>query len=310
MPADTHITLLGPQRSPRLDEVVAALGLTGPFATINAGWQEREPEDDLLDELLGGRSTNLRLWQRMQEIWEQDPEYAEADAQRRRTLEEMQQLYLLGLDYALEAILDLRQRTPRDAWVLTTALEDAEQIVRDMDARHLDRVAELYADFWQRTRPHARPAVAAARESVVRELDGAEAVVVTGGHVGVLLGALHLFNIAPALARPVVAWGAGAMALTERVVLFHDRSAHGRAAVETFAAGLGLVKDTIALPSARDRLDLSNEFRMSMLHRRFAPARCLLLDSGVEVRVGDDGRLPGGAPVLGPDGTVVGTEVA
>lgn len=303
MPADAHVTLLGPQRTPRLDQVVATLGLTGPFATINAGWQEREPDDELLDSMLGGRSINLRLWHRMQQVWEADPAFAEADLRRRLVLEEMQELYLLGLDHAMAAITEISRHHPRDPSVTGTALDDAEQIVRDMDARHLVRVQEVYDAFWDATSPHDRPAVAQARELVEAELADVEAVVVTGGHVGVLLGALHLFNIAPALVKPVIAWGAGAMALTERVVLFHDRAAHGPAIAETYAAGIGVIKAAVALPSARERLDLGDAERMARLHRRFAPARALLLDAGAQVHVGRDGRLPEGAPVLGADGS-------
>ena len=47
--------LLGPQRRPTLDAVVRSLGLPGPFATVTAGWQEREPDDGELRALLGGR---------------------------------------------------------------------------------------------------------------------------------------------------------------------------------------------------------------------------------------------------------------
>ncbi|MGI8946925.1 MAG: hypothetical protein ACR2FV_02895 [Ornithinimicrobium sp.] len=307
-PIEPHVTLLGPQRTPRLARVVDALGLCGPFATINAGWREREPEDELLDSSLGGDSVNLRLWHRMQQVWDADPEFAEADRQRRHTLEELQQLYLLGLDHAMSAVAELRAHQPRDPAVLPAALADAERIIRDMDTRHLGRVAELYGAFWDETRPHERSAVAHERQEIAQVLDGTEAVVLTGGHVGVLLGALHLFTIAPALARPVIAWGAGAMTLTERVVLFHDRATHGPAIAETYAAGLGLLKDAVALPSARDRLDLSDHARMAMLGRRFAPARCLLLDAGVRVDVGPDGMLPAGAPVLGLDGSA--TELA
>lgn len=302
-PTAPHVTLLGPQRTPRLDQVVKARGLSGPFATINAGWREREPEDQLLDSSLQGGSINLQLWQRMQQVWEADPEFAEADRARRQTLEEMQQLYLLGLDHAMAAIAELQTYTPRDPAVQDIALADAEQIVRDMDARHLERVTELYAVFWDSTRPHERPAIAHQRAQIADQLDQAQAVVLTGGHVGVLIGALHLFNIAPALTRPVIAWGAGAMALTERVVLFHERADHGPAVAETYAEGLGLIKNAVALPSARQRLDLSNHALMRQLHRRFDPARCLLLDAGVQVHVGDDGALPPGAPVIGPEGT-------
>ncbi len=301
-PDRPHITLLGPQRTPRLTQVIDGLGRSGPFATINAGWREREPEDALLDESLHGNSINLRLWQRMQQVWEADPEFAHADRERRHTLEEMQQLYLLGLDHAMSAIETLQRHQPRDPSVQQAAIGDAEQIMRDMDARHLERVADLYATFWARTTPHERPAIARERDEISGLLAQAETVVLTGGHVGVLLGALHLFNIAPALAKPVVAWGAGAMALTDRVVLFHDRATHGPTVAETYAAGLGLVRHAVALPSARERLDLANHDRMAVLTRRFDPAYCLLLDAGAQVHIGRDGRLPAGAPVLGADG--------
>jgi hypothetical protein len=109
---------------------------------------------------------------------------------------------------------------------------------------------------------------------------------------------------------PVGAWCAGAMALTERVVLFHDRAAHGPAVAEVFAPGLGLVKETVALPSARERLDLANHDRMAILARRFAPSRCLLLDAGAQVHVGADGRLPAGATVIGPAGSAQPLEAA
>lgn len=307
MPADPHhppVTLLGPQRDPVLDQVLGSLGLHGRIALINAGWREREPDDELLATLAGGDTVNLRLWHRMQEVWEADPEFAEADQRRRAVLEEMQELYLLGLDHVVRAIAALHQHTPRTHAVREQAIADAEEIMRDMDQRHLDRVAEVHQRFWARWRPHERPAVAAARAAVSRELAGAQAVVITGGHVGVLVGALHLFNVAPQIRVPVIAWGAGAMALTERVVLFHDRAAHGPTAAEVFSAGVGLVRGVVALPDARSRLDLDNRTRMATLARRFAPAACLVLDAGTRVDLGPDGALPEDAPVLRPDGTV------
>ena len=50
---------------------------------------------------------------------------------------------------------------------------------------------------------------------------------IAGGHVGELTRVLHLFHVAPYLPARVVAWSAGAMALTDRVVLFHDSSRTG-----------------------------------------------------------------------------------
>ena len=53
------------------------------------------------------------------------------------------------------------------------------------------------------------------------------ALAIAGGHVGVLLRCLKLFGVSPPAELPVVAWSAGAMALTDRVVLYND---HGRRA--------------------------------------------------------------------------------
>jgi hypothetical protein len=303
-PARPPVTLLGPQRDPELDRVLESLDLHGRIALVNAGWREREPDDELLSSLAGGDTVNLRLWHRMQEVWEADPEFAEADQRRRAVLEEMQELYLLGLDHVVGAITALHQHTPRAHAVREQAIADAEEIMQDMDRRHLERVSEVHQRFWQRWKPHERPAVAGAREAVSRELAEAHAVVMTGGHVGILVGALHLFNVAPQIRVPVIAWGAGAMALTDRVVLFHDRAAHGPTATELFSSGVGLVRDVVALPDARSRLDLDNRPRMATLARRFAPATCLVLDRGARVHVTPDGSLPEDAPVLRPDGTI------
>ncbi len=64
-----------------------------------------------------------------------------------------------------------------------------------------------------------------------------QAVVVAGGHVGELTRVLHLFCVEPHLPQVVIAWSAGAMALSERVVLFHDFVPHGVAQTEVFERG-------------------------------------------------------------------------
>lgn len=304
MPADPPVTFLGPQRRPRLDRVLRAKGLRGrPVAVVTAGWQERESEDDLLCSLAGGNAVNLRLWQRMQQVWEADPEFAAADLRRREVLSEMQELYQLGLVKAKEVIEDLRSHHVRDERSREVAIQDAEGVIREMDGRHLGRIEEVYQAFWSRWEPHHREAVATVRGLVASELAGAEAVLVAGGHVGVLVNALHLFTVGAHLSGPVIAWGAGAMALTDTVVLFHDHAVHGPAPVEVFTEGIALVHDVVALPSSQERLDVRDTHRMGVVARRFAPARCLLLDAGVQVDFAPDGSLPHDAPVVAADGT-------
>ena len=111
-------------------------------------------------------------------------------------------------------------------------------------------------------------------------LDSAAALIVAGGHVGVLAEVLHLFNVAAALQStagrsPVIAWSAGAMALADRIVLFGDRSAHGPGHPEVYGSGLSVVRDVVLLPHAKARLLLDDAPRMAVFARRFAPARCV-----------------------------------
>jgi len=152
--------------------------------------------------------------------------------------------------------------------------------------------------------------IAEHRAEVAALLDGATVLVIAGGHVGVLTDALHLFNVAASLRSPVVAWSAGAMALTERIVLFHDRSAHGPGHPEVYGSGLSVLHNVVPLPHARARLLLDDAPRMAVFARRFAPARCVLLENGVRIDTDGDGGCPPGTRVLGPDGHVITLEAA
>ena len=99
------------------------------------------------------------------------------------------------------------------------------------------------------------------------------------------------------------------MALTERVVLFHDYVPHGVAQTEVMGEGLGLLSDLVPLPDARRRLRVNDPVRMSVLARRFAPARCLVLDDGVRVRL-TAGGLPAEARVVDHEGRITQVEAA
>jgi hypothetical protein len=184
------------------------------------------------------------------------------------------------------------------------ATDDALAAVRLLDASHLARVGELHDAFYGTWRLEERGTIAGHREEVRGLLSTAVCLVVAGGHVGDLLRVLHLFHVSPHVPPRVVAWSAGAMALTPRVVLFHDRAAHGASLTEVFDAGIGVVPGLVLLPHARRRLLTDDHLRMSVLARRFAPASCLVLDDGVRVDLGPDGALPPDARVLGADGRI------
>ena len=288
--------LLGPQRRPTLDAVVRSLGLPGPFAMVTAGWQEREPDDGELRALLGGRGVGLELYRRWLDVQERDPQYAAAERGLQEVLDELADLYLLRLDYALQAVYALQRRTSGNS------LAEAVAGVQSLDAAQLARVNEVRGEFFDRLRPHDRPVIAWHRAEVADLLGSAAALVVAGGNVAVLAEVLHLFNVAAALRSPVIAWSAGAMALADRIVLFGDRSAHGPGHPEVYGSGLSVVRDVVLLPHAKARLLLDDTPRMAVFARRFAPARCVLLEAGTRLELSD--AWPAGARVLGEDGHV------
>jgi len=219
-------------------------------------------------------------------------------------LDQLQGLYLVQLDAALGAVYAIAgwNGSPR---ARAAALADAEAVVRLVDVRHAARVRAAHGDFWSAWAPQHRPAVAEHRAALARALTEATVLVVAGGHVGVLLRVLHVFGVAGRLPPTVLAWSAGAMALTERVVLFGDRAAHGPSHPEVYEPGLGLVAGAVLLPHARRRLMVDDQVRMGVLARRFAPSRCVVLDDGVRVDLGAGGTLPSGARVVGEDGRIV-----
>ncbi len=288
-----RIVLLGPQRRPTLAGVARSLGFSGPVAAITAGWQEREPDDAELVALLGGRAVNLALYRRWLDVRDRDPEYRAGERDLAGVLAELQELYLLRLDYALQAVYAVQRRAGA-AVASADALGEAVEAVRELDAAHLRRVNGARGEFFARLVPHERPVIAEHRAEVSAVLADAATLVITGGHVGVLAEVLHLFNIAAALRSPVIAWSAGAMALADRIVLFGDRSPRGPGHAEVYGSGLSLLRDVVLLPHARARLLLDDTPRMAVLARRFAPARCVPLEAGTRIDVSADGAWPPG----------------
>src|SRR6478752_183051 len=103
-----------------------------------------------------------------------------------------------------------------------------------------------------------------------------------------------------------IGWHRGEIgALLDEGVLFHDFTPHGVAAAELHDRGLGRLPGIVALPHAKRRLLLDDHERMSVLARRFAEHRLLLLDDGAVVRFPDGAtELPVGARVIDRTGHV------
>ncbi len=272
------VVLLGAQRyNPTLGEAITELGITGKIATITAGWQEREDDDEDLREHLQGRVVNLGLHRRGEDVFKKDKPLLAAHRERQTILRHRQDFYRVRLEHALDAqhVIDQRAAPPD---ILEDEARTSIDAIRNIDALHLERCTLDRREFDARFHPEDRADVARHRTELAAILQGCDAIAIAGGHVASLLNRLRLFGIAElARGKTVFAWCAGAMAISERVVLFHDAPPQGPGAAEVLDAGLGFVGDVVVLPQPEFRLRLGDRQRLKLLARRFAPAACIVM---------------------------------
>lgn len=282
------IVLLGAQRfDPTLGAAVKELGIEGRIATITAGWQERESEDEELSAHLQNRTVNLRLHQRGEDVFLHDPELRDAHRERQDVLRHRQDFYRIRLEYELEADRVIRQRTA-PAEIMAEQAEASNDTIRELDRAHLANCVMQHTAFQEGWRLHERPSVAKHRKEIAGIIDDCDAVAIAGGHVATLINRFSLFGIGDLVKdKTVFAWSGGAMAVSERVVLFHDDPPQGPGATEVLDAGLGLCPGAVFFPEPEKRLRLDQKDRMARLTRRFAPALCLLLPARSRVTFRD-----------------------
>jgi hypothetical protein len=299
------VVVLGAQRfEPSLGAAVAEAGVKGRIAVITAGWQERESEDEELAAHLGGRTVNLRLHARGEEVFAEDPELRAAHRERQESLRHRQDYYRIRLELAMEADRMIRQREPPGE-LAEEELDASVATLRGLDQRHFAQCEKEHEQFdaqWSE-----RPSVKKHREEIARIVDGCEAICIAGGHVASLLNRLTLFGIGELFSgRSIFAWSAGAMAVSDRVVLFHDDPPQGPGASEVLDAGLGLCPDAVFFPEPEKRLRVDQKQRMALLARRFAPATCLLLPARSRIAWRNGKFLNGtGVQRLKPSGEAV-----
>lgn len=305
--AKIPIWLLGPQyHAASLGDLFSSLSLPdGPIAVVTAGWQEREGEDEEIDRHLQGRSVDLELYRRADVVFQGDPDLRRAHGEMQRQLRELERLYGKRLAFARDAVLSLLKDNG-DEELLGPERDHAMGQLRHLDAWHLKRIVEIRGAYEEQWKPHEREIVASEREAIAELLKDAPALVIAGGHVAVLLNRLRLFGIDElAAGKTILAWSAGAMTLTDRVVLFHDHPPQGPGNAEVMEQGLGLCPRLVALPDGRKRLDLDDRHRVASLSLRFAPDACIVMGDGDAICWdGDHWTAKGRVSRLGLDGTV------
>ena len=298
--------LFGPQppESTQVRDALADLGVTSPVVLVTAGWQEREAEDEALIASLGVPAVNLRLHARSEEIFAEgqrraarsdrvDPDLTEAYKARQERLRHMQVFYRMRLESAddVSHAIALRRVEPElldEEWNISLDL------MRQLDSDHLERCRRVHDAFDARWRLDRRASVKRHREELAALIEPAGALVIAGGHVSSLLNRLRLFDVLD-LARhlPILAWSAGAMVLTERIVCFHDYPPYGKDIAQVLDAGFGLAPGLVLLPDPSHRVRLDERAGIGRFARRMSPATCLAMDPGAWLRF-EGTRLVGG----------------
>ena len=315
----THVQILGPQEpDPNLHEALDAAGVGGRVVAITAGRRHDESEVDRLSEQAGRPVEILPLYAWFDELAAEEPELAATYHDRQRRIMAYKELYRLRMRAGLAVVRELWERLPEDPELVRAELDRATAQVRQIDAEafeEVDRIRRAFPDVDQR---FGVPAVSRRRELARKQLEGVGAILLAGGHVAVLRNRLMFFDVHEILRSraasgvPIVAWGAGAMVLCRRIVLFYDDPPEGPSEAELLDFGVGLVPNVVLFPHARRRLRLERADRISGLASRFAPAACIALENGAWLE-GRDGSWwnrgrPGTALWLRPDGRVLPLE--
>ncbi|MDH3767916.1 MAG: Type 1 glutamine amidotransferase-like domain-containing protein, partial [Gammaproteobacteria bacterium] len=252
----------------------------GPIAVISAGMQEAEGDIGHVQEAVGLPLSDLHLYHRAQKAFQEDTRLREAYRQRQEHLKDQQRLYRLRLKQLAIAARTLLAASG-EADMLAAEQRHAIAQLRALDRHHLQRTETLHDHFEQEFGAEIQAALGRHVDEIREVVDSCQAILITGGNVAILLDRLRLFGMTRLLRqKPVVAWSAGAMALAERVVLFHDRTPQGRRDPEVLGAGCGLLPGFVFLPDARHRLLVKNRNRIELFCRRFSPELCVALDSG------------------------------
>ena len=303
--AAAPIILLGPQTDfAEIGDVLDELQIDGTVALITTGWQENESEDEALVEQLRRPALNLALHARSERVYAEEPAYANARAARQARLQHLQSFYRMRLEAIDEAARAIGVRHVEAEFLLEQQAITVDQM-RHLDDDHLRRCQAERETFDQQWPAAEQASVARERAAVAEHMDHCAATVIAGGHVTALLNRLRLFDVfANVGSKPIVAWSAGAMSLSDRIVLFHDSPPHGKNLAQLLDDGLGLVHDVVVMPDPRRRVRIDQPQGIARFTQRMAPAQCLGLDNGARLDFRHGRLVQASADRLQPDGTM------
>lgn len=277
-----RLLLLGEQiQQPRLQSCLDRWQITGPVGLISPGWEEDEDDDQWVRESIRNPVVNAMLYALADELFARDPEVLALLRERQDRLRELRELYQFQLHHWCAALRGLLARRETQQ-IVAQPLKLAFSQLREVDRQYLTAVTEVIREFDRRIAPKHRPSIVAYQRIICQRLESCQALLVAGGHVGVLLNRLRLSRVLNQVRLPIIAWSGGAMALGDKIIFYDHFHPHAGQETEFSRQGMKFFRGLQLFPKAQQRLDLHNPIEMALVAGR-VPDRPLILDSDSEI---------------------------
>lgn len=294
MPINLYI--LGPQRpSENLTEIIHShlrLGKIstsgGPISVITSGWRHDEGEIDPLREVIPLPLLSLPLYHWFDELGSKEPELSGQHKSRQRQIKQYKKFYRKRLHNCLELWKNIDDLESSDGTATSSLSFEREEVLNDIrrcDEGVVARLKQVRSSYPELENPWEHPSAQPYHQRIKEVLERSQALFIAGGHVAILRNRMNFFGLHHLIrdfllsGKPIFCWSAGAMVLSEKIILYYDNPPQGEGHPEILDTGLNIFRNMIMFPHAHERLDLNDPDRIRKLAQRFAPQLCIGLES-------------------------------
>ncbi|MFO0756643.1 MAG: Type 1 glutamine amidotransferase-like domain-containing protein [Byssovorax sp.] len=286
---------------------------------VTAGWAKNEHDEGHVKRSLNaiGLSSryeggfdralgNLSLYREIEQLFEAAPRLAGTWKELRRAADLARRFYLEHNAH----LIDLFRRTLREAksidpsltvprlagdedhagegfplarYALARELGQAFRTLEDNDDHLVDLLREIEQRAFDDSGMTYDPRWRAARERLEARILSANAIILFGGRLDLLLDGLRFFRLREPMGEALrrgtvfVSMSAGAMVFCERVIVYDDL-AEARRDFQLYDRGLSLVRDLQLFPHCMERIQTDDPDNLAYLARRFRHHVCVGLN--------------------------------
>jgi len=292
----TNLYILGPQGPQEnlvslINQLINAGTLSknpSPIAVVSTGWRHDEDSIDALVEALPINLSLLPLYGWFDLLGNKEPDLSQMHADRQKKIKQHKEFYREQLHFHMNLWKKYNIRRQANA-AFKTEEDTAFKNLKRCDDEMLASLENIRTSYPKLQQAWLHPSAKQYHEKIKEELNRAQALLITGGHAAVLRNRFIFFGMHRLLkdfllsGKPIIAWSAGAMVLTDKIVLYYDNPPQGEGHAEILDYGIGLLPRMIFFPHAHERLNLDSSSRIKQLAKRFDPYLCIGLENGAKL---------------------------